>query len=134
VSFAPIDRLTVGADLGDQWSHYCILGLEGQTLAEGQLRTTQQHIAEFFQAFRDLARRGMWAEAKGGASVGLSISRPIVRDTQTIHRASNPLCSLRLFAGRYGATGALQLLRDPTGRRPFTAQTRVQVPPGTPNQ
>ena len=23
-----LDRLTVGLDLGDQWSHYCILGLE----------------------------------------------------------------------------------------------------------
>ena len=31
------------------------------------------------------------------------------------------MCSLRLFAGRYGATGAVQLLRDPTGQRPFTA-------------
>jgi len=30
-----LDRLTVGVDLGDQWSHYCILGLEGETLAEG---------------------------------------------------------------------------------------------------
>ena len=29
------DRLTVGVDLGDQWSNYCILGLEGETLAEG---------------------------------------------------------------------------------------------------
>jgi len=46
-----LDRLTVGVDLGDQWSHYCILGLEGETLAEGQLRTTQQDIAEFFQTW-----------------------------------------------------------------------------------
>jgi transposase len=45
-----LDRLTVGVDLGDQWSHYCILGLEGETLAEGQLQTTQEDIAEFFQA------------------------------------------------------------------------------------
>jgi transposase len=45
-----LDRLTVGVDLGDQWSHYCILGLEGDTLAEGQLRTTPQDVAEFFQA------------------------------------------------------------------------------------
>jgi len=44
-----LDRLTVGVDLGDQWSHYCILGLEGGTLAEGQLRTTQQDIADFFE-------------------------------------------------------------------------------------
>ena len=45
-----LDRLTVGVDLGDQWSHYCILGLEGETLAEGQLHTAQEDIAEFFQA------------------------------------------------------------------------------------
>jgi hypothetical protein len=45
-----LDRLTAGVDLGDQWSNYCILGLEGETLAEGQLRTTQEDIAEFFQA------------------------------------------------------------------------------------
>jgi transposase len=45
-----LDRLTVGVDLGDQWSHSCILGLEGETLTEGQLHTTQQHIAEFFHA------------------------------------------------------------------------------------
>jgi transposase len=45
-----LDRLTVGVDLGDQWSHYCILGLEGETLAEGQLRTTQEDVAEFFRA------------------------------------------------------------------------------------
>jgi len=44
------DRLTLGVDLGDRWSQYCILGLEGETLAEGQLRTTQEDIGEFFQA------------------------------------------------------------------------------------
>src|SRR5216684_6708503 len=44
-----LDRLTVGVDLGDQWSHYCILGLEGETLAEGQLRSTQEDFATFFQ-------------------------------------------------------------------------------------
>ena len=45
-----LDRLSVGVDLGDQWSHYCILGLEGETLSEGRLRTTQADVAEFFQA------------------------------------------------------------------------------------
>jgi hypothetical protein len=44
------DRLTVGVDLGDRWSQCCILGLEGETLAEGQLRTTQEDVREFFQA------------------------------------------------------------------------------------
>jgi transposase len=44
------DRLTVGVDLGDQWSTYCIVGLEGETLAEGRLPTTQEDVAAFFQA------------------------------------------------------------------------------------
>jgi transposase len=45
-----LDRLTVGMDLGDQWSHYCILGLHGETLSEGQLQTREAEVAEFFQA------------------------------------------------------------------------------------
>jgi transposase len=45
-----LDRLTVGVDLGDQWSNYCILGLEGETLGEGQLRTRLSEVAEFFGA------------------------------------------------------------------------------------
>jgi transposase len=45
-----VDRLTVGVDLGDQWSHFCILGLQGETLSEGQLQTREAEVAEFFQA------------------------------------------------------------------------------------
>jgi hypothetical protein len=45
-----LDRLTVGVDLGDQWSDYCILGLGGETLIEGQLPKTQEDVATFFQA------------------------------------------------------------------------------------
>lgn len=44
-----LDRLTVGVDLGDQWSNYCILGLSGETLAEGLFRTRKQEVSEFFQ-------------------------------------------------------------------------------------
>ena len=45
-----LDRLTVGVDLGDQWSRYCILGLHGETLSEGALQTRQAEVTEFFQA------------------------------------------------------------------------------------
>jgi transposase len=45
-----LDRLTVGVDLGDQWSRYCILGLQGETLSEGDLQTRQRAVAEFFHA------------------------------------------------------------------------------------
>ena len=43
-----LDRLTVGVDVGDQWSNYCVLGLGGETLAEGQLRTKPEEVGEFF--------------------------------------------------------------------------------------
>ena len=43
-----LDRLTVGVDLGDQWSNYCILDLGGETLREGQFRTRRQEVGEFF--------------------------------------------------------------------------------------
>ena len=46
------DRLTVGVDLGDRWSQYCILALEGETLAEGQLRTTLEDVG-FLTALKD---------------------------------------------------------------------------------
>ena len=59
------DRLTVGVDLGDQWSNYCILGLEGETLAEGQFRTRREEVAEFFRA---LARAG---DLRSGDALGL---------------------------------------------------------------
>jgi hypothetical protein len=45
-----VDRLTVGVDLGDQWNHFCILVLQGETLSEGQLQTREAEVAEFFQA------------------------------------------------------------------------------------
>ena len=44
-----LDRLTVGVDLGDQWSNYCILGLSGETLGEGMFRTRRQEVGEFFE-------------------------------------------------------------------------------------
>jgi len=44
------DRLTVGVDLGDKWSNFCVLGLDGEKLTEGELRTGQEDFAEFFQS------------------------------------------------------------------------------------
>ena len=49
-------RLTVGVDLGDQWSNYCILGLEGETLGEGQLRTTREDLAAYGRIWRHSLR------------------------------------------------------------------------------
>lgn len=45
-----LNRLTVGVDLGDKRSTYCILGLAGETLAEGDLATTKEGFVDLFQA------------------------------------------------------------------------------------
>jgi len=47
------DRLTVGVDLGDKWSNYCIVGLDGEKLTEGELATAQQ--ASSISLLRDQA-------------------------------------------------------------------------------
>lgn len=44
-----LNGLTVGVDLGDRWSNYCILGLSGETLSEGRFPTRRQEVTEFFQ-------------------------------------------------------------------------------------
>jgi transposase len=44
-----LNGLTVGVDLGDQWSNYCVLDLSGETLSEGQLATRREEVTEFFQ-------------------------------------------------------------------------------------
>lgn len=46
-------RKTVGVDLGDQMSHWCILDAQGDVLSEGTVRTTE---AGFGEQFRGMAR------------------------------------------------------------------------------
>lgn len=37
--------LTIGIDLGDRYSHYCVLDPEGEVLEEGRLKTTRDALA-----------------------------------------------------------------------------------------
>jgi hypothetical protein len=55
------------------------------------------------------------------------------RGTRTVQPKTVPSSSQSFLTGHCRATAALQLQRDPACQRPFTAQTRVQIPPGTPN-
>jgi hypothetical protein len=41
-------RLTVGLDLGDRSSRYCILGEQGEVLSEGSVPTTKKGLAQVF--------------------------------------------------------------------------------------
>lgn len=41
---------TVGIDIGDRWSHYCVLNAEGEILEEGRFRTAEASLQEHFGA------------------------------------------------------------------------------------
>jgi len=42
------EKLTIGLDLGDRFSHYCILNGAGEVILEGKLPTTPKGIEEVF--------------------------------------------------------------------------------------
>jgi len=43
---------TVGIDLGDRKSHYCVLNRKGEMVEEGQVRTRRQEMAGFLEQWR----------------------------------------------------------------------------------
>ncbi len=45
---ADAERVTIGIDLGDRYSHCCLLGPDGNVLAEGRVRTTPEAMASHF--------------------------------------------------------------------------------------
>ena len=91
-----LDRLTVGVDLGDQWSNYCILDLEGETVTEGQLRTTQEDLAEFFQALNaarvvfEVGTHSPWVqEVIGGCGHEVLVANPRMMDGSKRRKRKN---------------------------------------------
>jgi transposase len=45
------EDLIVGLDVGDRWSHYCVVNSEGATLIEGKVATTREDLSKGFQSF-----------------------------------------------------------------------------------
>ncbi len=43
------EQITIGIDLGDRFSHCCVLGPDGKILTEGRLRSTPETMARHFQ-------------------------------------------------------------------------------------
>lgn len=46
---SPANSRTIGIDLRDKFSHYCVLSTEGQTIEEGRVRTTRQGFTSHFE-------------------------------------------------------------------------------------
>ena len=43
------EQITIGIDLGDRFSHCCVLGADGRVLTEGRVRSTPEAMARHFQ-------------------------------------------------------------------------------------
>jgi hypothetical protein len=43
-------KLTIGMDLGDRTSRYCVIGEEGEVLLEASVATTRKGLSEAFSA------------------------------------------------------------------------------------
>src|SRR5215469_3364029 len=41
-------EMTIGIDLGDVWSHYCILDVHGDVIDRGRFRTTPKGVERWF--------------------------------------------------------------------------------------
>jgi hypothetical protein len=65
---APKGAQTIGIDLGDLWSHYCVLDEAGNVAEEGRFRTTQAALQKHFG---DIARARIPMEA-GTHSIWIS--------------------------------------------------------------
>ena len=118
-----LDRLTVGVDLGDRWSNYCILGLEGETLAEGQLRTTQEDLAEFFQALNaarvvfEVGTHSPWVqEVIGGCGHEVLVANPRMMDGSKRRKRKND----RIDANKLARLGRV----DPQSLHPIQHRSR----------
>jgi transposase len=118
-----LDRLTVGVDLGDQGSHSCILGLEGETLAEGQLRTTEEDLATFFQGLNaarvvvEVGTHSAWVqEVISGCGHEVLVANPRLMDGSKRRKRKND----RIDANKLARLGRV----DPESLYPIQHRSR----------
>ena len=68
-------KLTIGMDLGDRTSRYCVLDQEGEVLFEGSAATTQKGLSEAFGALPP-AQSGFHSAKRISSVSGLHVIRP----------------------------------------------------------
>ena len=59
-------ELTIGLDLGDKKSRYCILDSYGEIVKEDSVSMTQSGMRELFRACQDAASRWRWERIRDG--------------------------------------------------------------------
>src|SRR5215470_18601560 len=118
-----LNRLTVEVDLGEQWRHYCILGLQGETLSEGQLQTRQAGVAEFFQALTrarvviEVGTHSAWVqEVIAGAGHEVLVANPRLMEGSKRRKRKND----RIDAKKLARLGRV----DPQSLHPIKHRSR----------
>jgi transposase len=118
-----LDRLTVGVDLGDKWSRYCILGLQGETLSEGPLQTRQAELAEFFEALPptrvviEVGTHSAWVqEVIAGEGHEVLVANPRKMESSKRRKRKND----RIDANKLARLGRV----DPQSLHPITHRSR----------
>jgi len=109
------ESVTIGMDLGDRTSRYCILGSEGEILREGQVQTSKAGMMETF---------GSLGRARIAIEVGTIVANP--RQVKLISESSRK--DDRLDAQTLARLARIdpQLLR-PIQHRSEVAQTALTV-------
>ena len=134
-----LERLTVGVDLGDQWSHYCILGLQGEMLSEGQLQTREAEVAEFFQALAparvvmEVGTHSPWVqEIIAGEGHEVLVANPrLMEGSKRRKRKNDRIDAKKLARGdlhHHGETGLDHLRADGCLRHSGFAGAPVRCP------
>jgi len=57
----------MGLDLGDRYSHYCLLNSDGEVVEEGRVQSTEAALRRHFEAKIVCASPGVWHHSPGSA-------------------------------------------------------------------
>ena len=119
--------ITIGMDLGDKTSRYCVLGADGERLSEGAVATTRKAMAQKFAGMRrcrvamEVGTHSPWL-SRWLASLGFEVIVANARQVQLISASSRK--NDRMDASLLARLGRVdpQLLR-PIRHRSEQAQT-----------
>ena len=101
----PEGRITIGMDLGDKTSRYCVLGANGELLSEGSVATTRKAMAGKFAGMRrcrvamEVGTHSPWL-SRGLSRLGFEVIVANARQVQLISASSrkNDRMDARLLA------------------------------------
>ena len=65
-----IPAITIGLDLGDKWSFYCVIDRDGEMVEEGRVKTTPEALQKHFCVTRTDRQRSYSNRDRDALSLG----------------------------------------------------------------